>query len=455
MAAAATASKTFSESFQDGTPVCGACGNTATRLSRCSGCLKLWFCDGACQKAYWPRHKSACRHVKKAGGAGTAAALMVSAESGDRALVTSLVMKHSVDVNATREDDGATALLLAVKGGHLDTVRELLRLQADAKLCAAVAANKAWKWPATRCRGGTKPQACRNRADVKDCPFCPPTELRAATRVNPMMVALMGKHPSASQDRGDEMIRLLWFGGGLKTAPVLDHLNDAIQGWAFLFLLDDEADVMQRMGTCEEGSEEERELLQFIDERASEILGYDFGRRLQFSPARTVEEEDADMSRQEESIMRMVRERHPGWGGWAAEDGEVTALTAAFFFRLATAPEDVLNVQRSTGAKGAGSAILVAMENVANFMVADFEGNATPLRKVRKRAEACLVSLLVLQGEEHLSSRSADVKMTEIKRSLHLEGCSTASEVQAKMKQKLLELEHCTLGLPVPATPRG
>ncbi len=30
-------------------------------MLRCSRCHQAWFCGPACQRAYWPFHKSACR----------------------------------------------------------------------------------------------------------------------------------------------------------------------------------------------------------------------------------------------------------------------------------------------------------------------------------------------------------------------------------------------------------
>ncbi len=52
-------------SFWAQTPrVCAACGKAETvekKLSKCAGCQSLVYCDAACQKDDWRRHKPACR----------------------------------------------------------------------------------------------------------------------------------------------------------------------------------------------------------------------------------------------------------------------------------------------------------------------------------------------------------------------------------------------------------
>lgn len=43
---------------------CGNCGRTE-QLKLCSSCRLISFCSDACQKQYWPKHRSLCRVIGK------------------------------------------------------------------------------------------------------------------------------------------------------------------------------------------------------------------------------------------------------------------------------------------------------------------------------------------------------------------------------------------------------
>jgi tetratricopeptide (TPR) repeat protein len=42
---------------------CGACGKTATALSKCARCKTTRYCGPACQKDHWPIHKKSCEKI--------------------------------------------------------------------------------------------------------------------------------------------------------------------------------------------------------------------------------------------------------------------------------------------------------------------------------------------------------------------------------------------------------
>lgn len=48
--------------------VCGAARGAGVKLKRCGGCLgdQVLFCSGACQTAFWPQHKAACKAAQRA-----------------------------------------------------------------------------------------------------------------------------------------------------------------------------------------------------------------------------------------------------------------------------------------------------------------------------------------------------------------------------------------------------
>lgn len=48
--------------------VCGAARGAGIKLKRCGGCLadQVLFCSGACQAAFWPRHKAECKAAQRA-----------------------------------------------------------------------------------------------------------------------------------------------------------------------------------------------------------------------------------------------------------------------------------------------------------------------------------------------------------------------------------------------------
>ena len=52
---------------RSGEHFCGHCGvsDAATKLTRCIGCKRVWYCSPAHQKAAWKAHKPACKKVKK------------------------------------------------------------------------------------------------------------------------------------------------------------------------------------------------------------------------------------------------------------------------------------------------------------------------------------------------------------------------------------------------------
>lgn len=49
-------------------PTCAACGavKLASALKRCSACNSVLYCDAACQKGHWKKHKAACRAAAEA-----------------------------------------------------------------------------------------------------------------------------------------------------------------------------------------------------------------------------------------------------------------------------------------------------------------------------------------------------------------------------------------------------
>lgn len=44
-----------------GSDACRECGQTATKLKKCSRCRAVWYCSAACQHADWRRHTRECR----------------------------------------------------------------------------------------------------------------------------------------------------------------------------------------------------------------------------------------------------------------------------------------------------------------------------------------------------------------------------------------------------------
>ena len=43
---------------------CGSCGCDTKKLSGCSGCHKVFYCDVTCQRADWGEHKTDCKREK-------------------------------------------------------------------------------------------------------------------------------------------------------------------------------------------------------------------------------------------------------------------------------------------------------------------------------------------------------------------------------------------------------
>ena len=105
--------------------------------------------------------------------------------------------------NAQRED-GATALLLAVRMQRFDVVRSLLKFHADPTICA-----HGWRWDA--------PRAIAFGGDE-----LPVDHLRQLERASPLMVALMtrlratgGQHAELMRHGGDKIVRALVFCGAM------------------------------------------------------------------------------------------------------------------------------------------------------------------------------------------------------------------------------------------------
>jgi len=42
---------------------CTACGANLKQAQRCSRCKKVFYCDSACQRKHWPKHKATCQVV--------------------------------------------------------------------------------------------------------------------------------------------------------------------------------------------------------------------------------------------------------------------------------------------------------------------------------------------------------------------------------------------------------
>ncbi|KAH9838303.1 uncharacterized protein C8Q71DRAFT_750376 [Rhodofomes roseus] len=40
---------------------CTAIERPGSKMKRCHGCQRIFYCDAACQKAHWKEHKSACK----------------------------------------------------------------------------------------------------------------------------------------------------------------------------------------------------------------------------------------------------------------------------------------------------------------------------------------------------------------------------------------------------------
>ncbi|KAF9030350.1 hypothetical protein BDZ89DRAFT_1112247 [Hymenopellis radicata] len=51
----------YARNVQIASDKCGNCGKRDAKMSKCSGCKVATYCDPACQKAHWPKHKAACK----------------------------------------------------------------------------------------------------------------------------------------------------------------------------------------------------------------------------------------------------------------------------------------------------------------------------------------------------------------------------------------------------------
>ncbi|KAK7037518.1 Histone-lysine N-methyltransferase smyd1 [Paramarasmius palmivorus] len=55
---------TFAPTFQVASDKCGSCGKRDAKLMKCSACKTATYCNAACQKADWQKHKPICRKLK-------------------------------------------------------------------------------------------------------------------------------------------------------------------------------------------------------------------------------------------------------------------------------------------------------------------------------------------------------------------------------------------------------
>ena len=43
---------------------CSTCDSSSSSLSRCTGCLSVFYCNPSCQRKDWPKHKPVCAKLK-------------------------------------------------------------------------------------------------------------------------------------------------------------------------------------------------------------------------------------------------------------------------------------------------------------------------------------------------------------------------------------------------------
>ncbi len=61
LAASATRSAPDKSSSRD--EPCGACLAVGNKKKKCSRCSRIWYCNAACQRTDWPRHKEECQDM--------------------------------------------------------------------------------------------------------------------------------------------------------------------------------------------------------------------------------------------------------------------------------------------------------------------------------------------------------------------------------------------------------
>jgi len=447
------------------TSYCVNCKNTTSRLRKCSACSLVSFCGETCQKAYWPCHKRGCKIIQKANKSGGApidgegnTVLMAAAIVGDPGLIASAAHNSIAEIDARRSSDGATALLLAVKHNQVHALRCLLLLGADPTL--SISAEKGWEWPKTNCKGNPH---CRLREDGVPCRLCPPQLLRECRFANPLMVACHGKVPSAGQDRGDEVVRLLYFGRSQRhtdgTAELNDELAaDELRVWVLLFLENEEMRLIEGIAEIAEltqaTSNEEAAgdaLGEELNRRGSALLGYDMLRQqLRFSSEADIEESDRHIEACEQSILEIVRRRHPEWKGYEDEDGESLAFVSQMLYTLAVEPKECLQriqgtLQQAVASKSSGVAHLV---QVATFIATDFGKTPEPLKKVKRRAEKCMAALANFGGK----GDPDDKKVSHVKDYSKgmFKAASCASEVVDVLRNYMIGLSCTSLGMIAP-----
>jgi len=330
--------------------------------------------------------------------------------------------------NAQRED-GATALLLAVRMQRFDVVRSLLKFHADPTICA-----HGWRWDA--------PRAIAFGGDE-----LPVDHLRQLERASPLTVALMtrlratgGQHAELMRHGGDKIVRALVFCGAMN-ARLGDGDSDGGEDES-----DDEGSDAPSSATEEIQQMampvlSQVELGALVQEEGAEYPGVVFKRLLGFDPLERLEpwmrQSDQDWEDDARDKMTSIMSAVADRVGDTSHLSETDLFVSQMFHQLAHDPEHVVRKFEELGVtaatQDAGNGMVGAMAAVASFLTADHAGR--PLREVKMEGISCLTALAgPTASVAHLASLATTFAHA-----------NSTSKVLECMRTKLSSLEQAAL----------